>query len=65
MSVASGQWVAPDGAVFTERMIPVRIMCTRRQMVKIMEFTMVHYDQQAIMVFHLSHRGMILHRVTT
>jgi len=62
MSVASGQWRAPDGEIFLERMIPVRIVCTRRQMEAIMVLTMTYYEQQAVMAFHLSNRTLTLRK---
>jgi len=49
-----GRWVSPDGEVFKEPMIPVRIMCTDKQIVKIADMTMEHYGQQSVMVYKLS-----------
>lgn len=45
-----GQWTSDYGELFREPMIPVRIMCTKRQIKDIAELTARHYDQQA--VFH-------------
>jgi hypothetical protein len=44
-----GQWVSPDGQLFIERMIPVRIACTRAQIDAIAEMTGTYYDQLAVM----------------
>ena len=49
LAPAKGQWVSPDGVLFSERMIPVRIAATREQMKKIAAMTLVYYDQLAIM----------------
>lgn len=47
---AKGQWVNPhDGALFVERMIPVQIVCTRRQIEQIADMTASYYEQKAIM----------------
>ena len=40
---AKGQWVAPNNELFTERMIPVRIACTRSQIEDIVDLTAVFY----------------------
>lgn len=45
---ARGSW-EDDGVDYTERMIPVRIMCTREQIVAICKETARHYDQLAIL----------------
>lgn len=49
-----GQWVAPDGRLFAERMIPVRIACTRDQIDAIADMTMTYYDQLAVMAYRVS-----------
>lgn len=54
MTPAQGQWVAPDGALFKERMIPVRIMATRPQIEKIIDHTMIYYDQLAVLCYKIS-----------
>lgn len=49
-----GQWVAPDGTLFKERMIPVRIACTREQIESIADMTAEYYEQLAIMFYRIS-----------
>jgi hypothetical protein len=51
---AKGQWVSPDGALFTERMIPVQVMCTADQMQIIAKMTGKYYNQQAVMFYKAS-----------
>ena len=52
---ARGQWVDQlTGLLYDERMIPVRIVCTREQIEKIMEFTAQYYDQIAVMATKIS-----------
>lgn len=45
-----GSWIEPtSGEEFTERMIPVRIMCTREQIINICKETARFYDQHAVL----------------
>lgn len=59
---ARGQWVAPSGELFNERMIPVRIACTEAELTRIVEITLKHYDQLAVMVYKVSDDVRIVHR---
>jgi len=54
MRPAKGQWVSPDGQLFKERMIPVRIMATREQIDTIIDLTLEYYDQLAVMCYKIS-----------
>lgn len=58
---AKGQWVCPEGNLFQERMIPVRVACSADQMARISDFTAEYYDQQAIMYYRVSDRVVIQH----
>ncbi len=51
---AKGQWVASNNELFTERMIPVRIACTRSQIEDIVDLTAVFYKQWAVMYYCVS-----------
>lgn len=51
---ARGQWVAADGTLFNERMIPVRIACTAAQMRMIASLTLRYYDQLAVAYYRVS-----------
>ena len=51
---AKGQWVSPSGKLFDERMIPVRIACTEKQIEKIMDITLQHYRQEEVMAYRVS-----------
>ena len=59
-----GQWVAPDGELFKERMIPVRIMCTESEIFEIAEMTAEYYSQLAVMFYRVSDFVHIYHRKT-
>ena len=49
-----GTWVSPTSEVFKERMIPVRIMCTRDEIMEIARMSKTYYEQEAIMVYKVS-----------
>jgi hypothetical protein len=57
-----GQWVAPSGELFNERMIPVRIMATEAQISGIIDMTMDYYDQLAILCYRVSDAVILRHR---
>lgn len=49
-----GTWISQDGDEYRERMIPVRIMCSREEILEIAEMTKKYYDQLAVMVYQVS-----------
>jgi hypothetical protein len=51
---AKGQWVDPSGQLFLDKMIPVRICCSEDEIDKIMELTLSHYSQEAVMAYRVS-----------
>ena len=57
---AKGQWVAEDGVVFAEGMIPVRIACSEEEMRKIGCMTLCHYKQKKVMFYKISNHVVIL-----
>ena len=62
MQPAKGQWVAPSGELFDERMIPVRIIATRAEIEKIIDMTMKYYDQLAILCYKISDEVILKHK---
>jgi hypothetical protein len=54
MSPNKGQWISPDGKLFKERMIPVRIMCNPTEIEEIAQMTARYYNQQAVMFFKVT-----------
>lgn len=54
MKTVKGEWVSPDNVRFKDRMIPVRVKCTRKQMQRIIKFTINHYQQEAVLAYKLS-----------
>lgn len=55
-----GTWVSPTSEVFKERMIPVRIMCTQEEIMKIARMSKTYYEQEAIMVYKVSDEVFIV-----
>jgi hypothetical protein len=64
LTPAKGQWVSPDGELFSERMIPVRIVCTRAEIDKIIDLTLEYYDQLAVFCAKVSEEVIIKYRTT-
>lgn len=54
LTPAKGKWICPKGEMYEERVIPVRVACTREQIQKIVEMTAEYYDQLAIMAYQVS-----------
>lgn len=54
MRSARGEWVGPEGQLFSERMIPVRVIATEPQVDEIVQLTMSHYDQLAVLAYRIS-----------
>lgn len=54
MSPVKGIWVSHVGDEYDERMIPVRILATRDEMVKICAFTKNYYEQLAVLAYRIS-----------
>lgn len=62
MRPAVGQWVSESKQLFIERMIPVRIACTRAQLDTIIKFTLEYYNQEAVFAYLVSEVVIIEHR---
>ena len=58
---AKGRWVSPSGELFEERMIPVRIACSREIITRIAVMTAVFYNQKAIMYCLVADEVIIKH----
>ena len=56
----NGVWVSPEEETFKERMIPVRIMCTRDEIMAIAKMSKEYYEQEAIMVHRVSREVYIV-----
>lgn len=61
LTPGKGTWVH-DGNTHRERMIPVRIMCSAAQIDRIIDITLEHYDQLAVMAYKVSSEIILKHR---
>ena len=59
---AKGHWMSPEGKIFKEKMIPVRILCTEEQIESIIKFTISHYDQEAVLAYEISNNVKLRHK---
>jgi len=59
MKSAKGEWFNPNGKLYQDRIIPCRIACTREEINKIIEFTIEHYNQDAVMAYCISEEVII------
>ena len=57
-----GEWVNPSGTLFTERMIPVRIIATKEEMDKIVDMTINYYDQEAVLAYKIADEYILKYR---
>lgn len=62
MPVSKGQWISPKDELFVERMIPVRIACTKVQIELIMGMTLVYYEQEAVLCYKISDEVLVRYR---
>lgn len=61
MRGAKGEWISPKGELFKDRMIPVRIACSADEIKVIAEFTLKHYDEEAVMYYKISNEVHFLY----
>lgn len=61
MPVAKGRWIH-NGELFSERMIPVRILATKDEIEKIVDLTLKYYDQIAVMAYKVSNDVILKYR---
>jgi len=56
-----GQWVF-ENELYEERVIPVRILCAEKQIKEIVQFTLEHYRQIAVMYYLVSNDCYIVYK---
>lgn len=62
LKTAKGEWTSPDNVRFKDRMIPVRIKCSKKQIKKIIDFTIKHYNQEAVLAYKVSSDVLLINR---
>ena len=59
---AKGQWKNPEGKLFEDKMIPVRIFCSEKIIDKIIGFTLDYYKQESVMAYEISSNVKLVHK---
>jgi len=62
LRTARGHWISPDGRVFAEEMIPVRVYCNEPAIDDIVQLTLEYYDQEAVFAYQVSSNVKLVHR---
>lgn len=62
MKTAKGEWVSPNGKVYVDRMIPCRIVCNEEQISEIVDFTIEHYSQEAVLAYKISNNVILRYK---
>lgn len=62
LKTGKGYWYDPDGKEYKDRIIPVRISCDELTIHKIIDFTITHYSQEAVMCYLISTHVIIKHK---
>ncbi len=61
LRAARGQWLCPkSNELIEERMIPVRVACSEKDMEKIIQFTIGHYRQKVVMAYLISNKVLMV-----
>ena len=56
---AKGQWVNIEGKLYSEKVIPVEIYCTKKDISNIVDITIKHYTQEAVYVHRSSNKAIL------
>lgn len=59
LKTAKGQWLNSDGKLFAEEMIPVRIYCSSKDISDIVNITINHYAQEAVLAYEISNNVIL------
>ncbi|MBS3168859.1 hypothetical protein J4210_00080 [Candidatus Woesearchaeota archaeon] len=59
---AKGQWLNSDAILFSEEMIPVRVYCDEESIDRIVQLTLDHYQQEAVLAYEVSRNVKLVYR---
>ena len=60
MKVIKEEWINLFGKEFYKnKMIPIRISCTKNQIEKIIQITIKHYNQEVILAYIISEKALL------
>jgi len=64
LTPCKGQWIdLLTNSLYNERMIPVRIVCDRKQIIQIMKITQRHYNQIDVLAIKISSEALFLSNI--
>lgn len=62
MKTAKGEWLSPNGELYVDRVIPCRVICTEEEISEIIDFTIEHYNQEAVLAYKISNNVILRHK---
>lgn len=62
LKTGKGYWYNPEGKEYEDRIIPVRIYCDEDTIHKIIDFTISHYAEEAVMCYKVSDHVILKHK---
>lgn len=62
MKTAKGEWISPTGKIHVDRTIPCKIVCNEKQINEIIDFTLTHYNQEAVLAYRISTNIILKHK---
>ena len=62
LKTGKGIWISPEGRTFHDKMTPIRVYCTEKQIDELIKFTIKHYKQKAVMAYEISNKVKIVNR---
>jgi hypothetical protein len=62
MKTAKGEWVSPVGKTYKDKMIPCRVICSEEQISTIIDFTIEHYSQEAVLAYKISNNVILRYK---
>ena len=60
LHTVKGQWISPKQVAVAEPVIPVRVICTKAEIRRILRFTKRHYKQEVVLAYRLSDEVLFL-----
>jgi hypothetical protein len=62
LKTSKGEWTNQEGKTFQDRMIPVRVYCTEKQINELILYTLRHYQQEAVMAYEISKKVKVVYK---
>ena len=63
MKSAKGEWIDNStNKLYKDKVIPVRIKCSKKTIKKIIKFTIQHYNQEAVLAYKVSDKVILTHK---